>query len=643
MDSIEWKEMYLLAKAYYEIYDNLDIPLKFRTEKIKKLSKWLEEQKESYKNGILNEEEIKALEHLQINWEGKICNSHENRWNRIYLLAKKYYEVHGNLNIPTNYITEKEGIKLGIWIVNQRTNYKKGSLSDEKIQMLEQIGMEWSAVQNRGKWLSQKEDQWNRKYLLAQKYYEEHGDLNIPQSYITEKEGIKLGVWISHQRQVYKENLLSEERIQKLEKIGMEWSSINKKGFKVDEERWEEKYYLAKKYYEEHGDLNIPRDYKTDEGIKLGIWIFYQRQVYKNNKLSKERKEKLESIRMKWSAIDNRGKSLSQREAEWNRKYNLAKTYYEIHGNLNIPVNYITENEGIKLGVWISLQRQIYKKGNLSNDRIEKLERIGMTWDASNRNGFQPNELKWNEMYALALDYYEKYKNLDVPINYITEKEGIKLGIWVSNQRQVYKKNKLSKERIEKLEQIGMKWSALENKYQNLNEYKELKWNEMYALALEYYEEYGNLKIPRVYEPQEGIKLGKWIVNQRQAYKNNKLSEEKIKELESIGMIWSMRSNKNTKDNINVICAKYQIDYDANKDVLEHISLNELVSKIYFLNYKKIPIVIDGKLNEIFRMSNINLKMVYGCSLEEMMELYANSLLKSVNSKLKSAKRILSK
>ena len=51
----------------------------------------------------------------------------------------------------------------------------------------------------------------------------------------------------------------------------------------------------------------------------------------------------------------------------WNKKYNLAKMYYEHYGNLEVPVKFKTTNgidydeKGIALGTWISTQRHAYQ------------------------------------------------------------------------------------------------------------------------------------------------------------------------------------------------------------------------------------------------------------------------------------------
>ena len=43
---------------------------------------------------------------------------------------------------------------------------------------------------------------------------------------------------------------------------------------------WEDWYLLAARYYEEHRDLLVPRDYVCPAGEKLGRWIERQRAKY---------------------------------------------------------------------------------------------------------------------------------------------------------------------------------------------------------------------------------------------------------------------------------------------------------------------------------------------------------------------------
>jgi len=526
-------------------------------------------------------------------------------WEEWFEIAKEYYEVHGNLLVKMDYQTELQE-NLGIWINNQRQAYQNRFLpkekrnnrylllTDEQVLKLENIGMVWDPH----------EYQWNKMYELTKLYYLEHGNLRIPYNYKTAS-GETLGLWISTQRKCYQNSFLPKEKrnnsytpltydqVLKLESIGMIWD--------VYEYQWNMMCKLAKSYYLKYGNLLVPTSYKTPSGEALGTWIITQRKAYKNRFLPKEKRnnryilltdeqvKKLESIGMVWDI----------NEYQWNKMYELARLYYLEHGNLQIPFRYKTPS-GDALGNWLSTQRQAYKnrflskeKGNsshtlLPDEQIEKLENIGMVWDS--------REYQWSKMYELAKSYYLEYGNLLISYNYKTP-SGDALGTWISTQRLAYqncflpkeiKKNAfapLTSDQVLKLESIGMVWDV-----------QEYQWNKMYELAKSYYLEHGNLLVPANYKTAIS-ELGKWIQNQRQAYKNRFLTQERQKnapapltndqvlKLESIGMIWDCKKNK--ERNIE-LCIMNNIDYKKCPNLINSCSSKELEAKIIFLKEQNI-------------------------------------------------------
>ena len=485
--SMTWDNKYELAKVYYKHYGNLEIPVKFKTtngieydENGIALGSWIGTQRQAYQGKSsckITEEQIKKLEQIGMRFE---TYDRSGVWNEKYNLAKIYYEHYGNLEIPVKFKTingieyDENGIALGGWLKRQRQTYqgkRSYKITGERIKKLEQIGMRFE-THDRSKI-------WNKKYNLAKIYYEHYGNLEIPQTFKTtngieyDENGIALGKWIDTQRQAYQgkgTNQITEEQIKKLEKIGMRFEICDRS------EVWNEKYNLAKIYYEHYGNLEIPQTFKTtngvdsdENGITLGKWISTQRQAYQGKsscKITEEQIKKLEQIGMRFETYDRSG--------VWNKKYNLAKMYYEHYGNLEIPVTFKTTNgidydqKGIALGTWISTQRQAYQGQfgyKITEEQTKKLEQIGMR--------FEIRSEVWNKKYNLAKIYYEHYGNLEIPQTFRTtngidyDEKGIALGTWISTHRQAYQgksKSKITEEQIEKLEQIGHKWYPTDNK-----------------------------------------------------------------------------------------------------------------------------------------------------------------------------------
>lgn len=278
-------------------------------------------------------------------------------------------------------------------------------------------------------------------YKIAKEYKNEYGNLLVPQKYKTANNQ-NLGFWISTQRRYYLNNKLSDEQIEMLESIGMIWS--------IHDKQWDDMYELASQYYKKHGDLNIRNYYKTSKKENLGTWICAQRYFYKLNKLSFERIQKLESIGMIWQI---------HQSSDWNTMYKLAQNYYHKHSNLLVPKNYVAE-DGQNLGLWIASKRCAYTNGELSLEKIKKLEAIGMNWKLKERD--------WNKKYTLARTYYNEHGNLLIPRHGPTKA----LGDWLKNQRYAHKRGELSSEKIELLANIGMIWDIKANK-NDINNYLE--------------------------------------------------------------------------------------------------------------------------------------------------------------------------
>ena len=407
--TMSWEEMYALAKVYYETYGNLEIPYQFKTfngkdydENGVALGVWINHQRRGKKNNTLLPEKENLLLQIGMRFDNK---KNTMSWKEMYALAKVYYETYGNLEIPSEFKTfngkdyDKNGFALGVWIVTQRQNKKKGTLSHERKEMLLQIGMRFD----------NKNLSWEEMYALAKVYYETYGNLEIPQSFKTfngkdyDENGYALGNWISKQRISKKKGTLSHEREEMLLQIGMRFDSKNLS--------WEEWYALAKVYYETYGNLEIPRNFKTfngkdydKNGYALGVWIVTQRKSKKKGFLLQEREEMLLQIGMRF---DN--KNLS-----WEEWYALAKVYYETYGNLEIPQRFKTFNgkdydkNGYALGAWIDTQRQSKKNGALSSEREILLNNIGMIWNTrKNKSDIEKVCRDYN------INYKEYKKSLD--------------------------------------------------------------------------------------------------------------------------------------------------------------------------------------------------------------------------------------
>ena len=107
-----------------------------------------------------------------------------------------------------------------MWASKQRVAYKANSLEQSRIDRLDSIGFNWTPpCPTRRKALagSQKQD-WETRFNELINYKAKHGDCNV-----LSRQG-QLGRWVHEQRKNYKKNKLSQNRIDRLNGIGFDWT-----------------------------------------------------------------------------------------------------------------------------------------------------------------------------------------------------------------------------------------------------------------------------------------------------------------------------------------------------------------------------------------------------------------------------------
>ena len=294
---------------------------------------------------------------------------------------------------------------------------------------------------------------WDYYFAAASTYYAKHGNLKVPLRYKTPG-GLSLGDWVQTQRQIRKGKrtfgALTQQQIERLDSIGMVWENRS-------ETAWARGLEAARRYRQQYGDLQVPSAYKDADGFALGNWIRNTRSRFGSGGLKESQIRELDALGMVWNSID----------AKWERCYAEAALYCEKHGSLNLTPKYVSPS-GIRLGAWVENQRAYYLKGELSDDKIRRLEAIGMLWEGR-------NDRQWLKSYEAAARYFQQYGDLNVPYQYVSP-EGIRLGYWVVRQRAAYKgrfsiekktnRKPLSYERKRLLDAIGMNWHEVERSEQ---------------------------------------------------------------------------------------------------------------------------------------------------------------------------------
>jgi superfamily II DNA or RNA helicase len=350
------------------------------------------------------------LSALRLNIFAQIVDAIGVSWDEWYGRLILYKEREGHCSVPKQYKTP-DGYRLGQWVSVQRLLQDR--LSGERKARLDALGFDWTPH----------DTDWEAGFDYLKRYYQRVGHCNVPQQH--KENGYPLGNWVSVQR--LKKDKLSPERLHRLEELGFIWDAR--------EAAWEEGFYHLKLYKESEGHCNVPVRHKDKDGFALGQWVSVQRL---SKTLSQERRKRLDELGFVWDL----------REAAWEDGFYHLKLYKEREGHCNVPVHH-KEEDGFALGQWVNNQRA--RKDNLTEKRRRRLEDIGFVWD--------PFEKNFEEGLAQLKLYNDREGHCDVPQNYKTE-NGFRLGGWLSNQRTKKNKNRLSSERRQRLDELGVVWNT---------------------------------------------------------------------------------------------------------------------------------------------------------------------------------------
>ena len=338
----KWMHQYKELKAYKKKNGHIKVPLNGGD---KQLAKWMDTQRTLYKKGKLPDERINLLQGIGFNWHAgkELHKNAEASWNEMFEQLMQFKDKHNHCNV-SQHGKEK---KLGIWVMNQRAVYnnnKKGRLSPEQIDLLNDIGFSWNPV----------EDKWNEMFDQLVEFKNIKGHCNFPQGY---KANPQLATWANTQRLVYnkkKKGKLNIDQKDRLGGIGFKWELRKHVG-------WNERFEQLEEFTKENGHCRVPQKYPH-----LGKWVQHQRERYKKGKLSSEQIESMNGIGFEWVQI-----------VGWDERFEQLKGYKKDHGDCNVPRNYKANPQ---LGKWVNDQRTSYKKGKLLPDRFNRLEGIGFEW-----------------------------------------------------------------------------------------------------------------------------------------------------------------------------------------------------------------------------------------------------------------------
>jgi len=448
-------------------------------------------------------------------------------------------------------------------------------------------------------------------YQQLVQYYQTHGHCEVDN-----RVNIKLGRWVAQQRLFYRQiqnqstKAISSRRGNPLKSNRTRIDALNQIEFcwEPGKVRWRQRFDELRKFQEKYGHTFVPLHY--EENRMLGSWVAQQRILYNRRQDFHHQQQKQQQ---RIELLNNIGFCWNIYESNWNQRYNELVQFQKVHGHTDVP------QKNSPLGPWVARQRYFYRQLQHVNNsssaadnplhcnptRIQALNKINFCWD--------PNVLKWNQRYEELQHFQHKYGHCDVPLRHINHRQ---LAVWVNNQRLQYKSNTLSKERIDRLQQLKFSWVSSSTE----------QWYERYEELCEHQKRHGNTLVPKNHF--ENPALGYWVNSQRVQYKKyllwqkqqqenstiittpaySRLTPDRIDALNRIGFQWQVLEDRwNTRyqelcmfRNIHGHCHVPQV-YPPNQDLANWV-VHQRTHYRYAIHGEYTALTPD----RIERLSNLN-------------------------------------
>lgn len=459
-----WEEMYHSLKIFHAEFNNCLVPKNYSGE----LHSWVIRQRATAKTMLA--ERRHKLDALGFVWD-----RFELFWEEKFSQLVEFQKESSHCIIPQT----EEYKDLYIWMSLQRNQYNSGKLREDRMIRLEEIGVVWDVRLSR----------WEERFVQLTLYKERFGDCDVPHDW---QENLQLGRWLSIQRREKKSGKLADDRICKLESIGISWELLD--------EAWEQRFQELLAFKNEIGHCNVPSGWKDNP--QLAMWVRNQRNKKKN--LTEERRKRLVAI----------GFIFDPNEAAWDEQLQALLSFKATNGHLNVPDG---DSEFKGLVGWIRNQRMFRKTGKLHPGREHKLTSNGFIWD--------PSEFEFESNFNLLVEFKQVNGHCNVPFRW---EENPPFAGWFEHQRAAYQKGTLSKDRLSRLEELGL-----------LLDPRSAQWEQRFAELEEFKRIHNHCRVPFKYPPNR--KLAQWVAQQRTARKEGYISPDRIERLDALGFVWKIK------------------------------------------------------------------------------------------------------
>lgn len=292
-----------------------------------------EETKEKYNASIIaslvDNIKISYYEHLNTNWD------------------KMYNELKAFISEYKRMPKFSENAALEEWCSTQKKKRKDGMLSDEKQNLLDDIGFIWNKFDHA----------WEEGFKGLKSFYEENKREPVGKGSNTQKpkKEADAAKWLGHQKNAYRKGLLSEDRIERLRPYVKSWDLA---GDKI----WEEQFNKFKNFILKN------KKFPMDQGDEQYIyrWVNKQKTIYEAGELKQEYVDRLDGVYKDWS--------LTGKDRLWKAQYALLEKFLEEFKKT--PFIHSDDQQEVRIATWFAKQRRLFAGSSLNSWQVEMLQQL---------------------------------------------------------------------------------------------------------------------------------------------------------------------------------------------------------------------------------------------------------------------------
>ncbi len=262
-----WEEMFLALSQFQQVRTHCLVPAQWPNNP--SLARWVDQQRRDYRLKQLPDDKIARMEALGFIWDSKAIF-----WEEMFAALTEYREQQGNCLVPDN---DPALSQLAWWVAAQRKARQSEQLEPERLLRLDAIGFIWDA----------QEVIWQESLRLLTEFRQRFGHCIVPADW---PENPRLSTWITAQRNAKIKGHLGSKREEILTQLGIIWDP--------KEAVAEEMLMQLAAFMATYGHCDVPLD--NQEYPRLGMWVQFQRQSYKDSTLEPTRQQRLEEIGIEW-------------------------------------------------------------------------------------------------------------------------------------------------------------------------------------------------------------------------------------------------------------------------------------------------------------------------------------------------------